>query len=58
MSNKGLSIDYEEGRLSQICAVCNANKEIKPGVPSQLPCARIKRVDGGILEARWGAHTV
>jgi hypothetical protein len=41
MSNKAYLSITKKGDLLTICAVCNAIKEIMPGVPSQLLCARI-----------------
>jgi hypothetical protein len=57
MPNKAHLSITKKGDLQMIGAVCNANKEIKPGVPSQLPCARVKRVDGG-MQARVGVWPI
>jgi hypothetical protein len=57
MSNKAYLSITKKGDLRAIGAVCNANKEMKPGVPSQLLCARVKRVDGDI-QARMGVWPI
>ena len=57
MSNKAYLSITKKGDLLTICAVCNAIKKVMPGVPSQLLCARIKRVDGGI-QARMGVWPI
>ena len=41
MSNKAYLSSTKKGDLPTIDAVCNTNKEIMPGVPSQLQCARV-----------------
>ena len=41
MSNKAHLSITKKGDLLAIGAVCNTNKEIMPGVPSQLQCARM-----------------
>ena len=41
MSNKAYLSITKKGDLLKICAGRNTNKEIMPGVPSQLLCARI-----------------
>ena len=57
MSDEDYLSITKKGDLQTIGAVCNANKEIKPGVPSQLLCARVKRVDGG-MQARVGVWPI
>ena len=41
MSNKAYLSITKKGDLLKICAGRNTNKEIMPGVPSQLLCARV-----------------
>ena len=48
MSNKAYLSITKKGDLLKICAGRNTNKEIMPGVPSQLLCARVNA---------WMGHT-
>ena len=52
MSNKAYLSITKKGDLLKICAGRNTNKEIMPGVPSQLLCARINAWMG-VSEPVW-----